>query len=300
VSRRQTIIKPPGADYQIRVVGDRPSPLRDFYHALLQLRWWATFATISLAFVAINVIFGAAFWLAGGVAHASRGSFGDAFFFSVQTMATVGYGTMYPESTGANLLVMAESICGVTLTALVTGLVFAKFSRSTARLRFTAEAVISPVNGVPSLMLRIGNQRGNRIVDAQIRAGLIRTERSSEGHTFYRMYDLKLQRERALTLARSFSVVHPIDRDSPLFGRTRETFAAEESELQVLMVGLDDVTMQTVHGSQQYLTHQVIWGARHCDVLSETPEGGLILDLNRFDDREPTPSTPDFPYSAIG
>jgi inward rectifier potassium channel len=295
VARRSLIPVPPGADYQIQVIGDRPTPLRDFYHALLHLPWWVTIATITVAFVVANVIFACGYWATGGIAHA--GSFLDDFFFSVQTMGTVGYGAMYPESRGANLVVLAEAVTGLTLTALVTGLVFAKFSRSTARLRFTSEAVISPVNGLPSLMLRVGNQRGNRIVDAQIRLVLVRTERTKEGSTFYRNYDLKLQRERTLTLARSFNVVHPIDRDSPLHGCTPASFIADECELQVLIVGLDDVTMQTVHGGRQYLTNQVVWGARHRDVLSETGAGLLTLDLTKFDEKEATPPTPDFPYS---
>jgi inward rectifier potassium channel len=296
VPRTSLIPVPPGADYVIRVVGDRPSPLRDFYHALLRRPWWVTIATITLTFVATNALFACAYRLTGGIAHAR--SYLDDFFFSVQTMGTVGYGAMYPESNAANLVVLAEAITGITLTALVTGLVFAKFSRSTARLRFTSEAVICPLNGVPSLMLRVGNQRGNRIVDAQIRVVMMRTERTREGSTFYRNHDLRLQRDRALTLARSFNVIHVIDRDSPLWECTPETFVAGECELQVLIVGLDDVTMQTVHGSRQYFTHQVIWGARHRDVLSEASDGALILDLTRFDEREPTPPTPEFPYSA--
>ena len=295
---RLAVPTPPGADYEIRLVGVRSSPLRDFYHALLHTPWWVTIFTISLVFVCVNALFALAYLVSGGIAHAAPGSFLDAFFFSVQTMGTVGYGAMYPESRAANFVVVVEAITGLTLTALVTGLVFAKFSRSTARLVFTSDAVISPFNGVPSLMFRVGNQRGNRIVDAQIRLVLVRTERTTEGRSFYRMYDLKLQRDRALTLSRSFNILHAIDRDSPLYGRTPELFAAEESELQVLLVGLDDITMQTVHGGRQYFTRQIIWGARHVDVLSEAPDGNIVFDMRRFDEREPTPPTADFPYSA--
>lgn len=289
---------PPGADYEIRIVGAQSSLLRDFYHALLQLPWWVTILCISTVFVVANALFALAYLASGGIAHAAPGSFADAFFFSVQTMGTIGYGNLYPDSRLANLLVVIESITGLTLIALATGLVFAKFSRSTARLLFTPEAVISPVNGTPTLMFRMGNQRGNQIVDAQIRVVLVRTEHRLEGGTFYRMFDLKLQRDRALSLSRSWSVLHPIDEESPLWGRTPASFKTEESELQVMVVGLDDVTMQTVHAGHRYFTHQVIWGARHVDILSEAPDGALELDLRRISDWEPTSATPAFPYSA--
>src|SRR6185436_19874242 len=202
---------PPGADYEVRIIGDRPRPLRDFYHGLLTLPWPATIAVIAVSFLLANALFAAAYVESGGIEHARAGSFIDAFYFSVQTMGTIGYGAMYPASTAANLLVVLESIVSLTLTALATGLVFAKFSRPTARVVFTRSAVISKVNGEPTLMFRLGNERGNRIVDAQIRAALTRTEQTAEGHLFYRTYDLVLVRARALSLQRSWSVMHVID-----------------------------------------------------------------------------------------
>jgi inward rectifier potassium channel len=297
VRPRAITIKPPNANYEIRVIGAAPRPLRDFYHALLQVSWTAAFGIIAGTFLATNALFACGYVLTGGIAHARPGSFLDAFFFSVQTLGTIGYGAFYPESTAAQTLVVSESIAGLILTALATGLVFAKFSRSTARVVFTREVVISPMNGVPTLMFRLGNERGNRIVDAQLRVVLVRTERTSEGATFYRMLDLKLARERSLSLSRSWSVLHPITEESPLFGVTPEQLVAQETELQVLMVGLDDTSMQPVHALHQYLTHNIVWGARHADVLSETPDGAMVLDLRRFHDLEPTPATEAFPHS---
>lgn len=289
-------IRDPGADYEIRIVGDRRQPLRDFYHALLERPWWVTIAAISGAFLTVNALFAVAYLLVGGVAHAIPASFRDAFFFSVQTMGTVGYGAMFPESTGANLVVTAEAITGLTLTALATGLVFAKFSRSTARLIFTENVVISPVNGVPALQFRLGNERGNSIVDAQIKVLLVRTEITAEGRTFYRMLDLTLTRQRALSLSRSWNVVHVIDRESPLYGETPASLAAKEIELQVQVIGLDDATMQMVHGGHRYFARNFLWGHRLADVLSETPDGHLLLDLRRFHDVEACEPTGDFPY----
>jgi inward rectifier potassium channel len=294
--RRPFSIKQPGADYEIRVVGARPAPLRDFYHALLRASWWATIAVISVAYLAANVLFALAYVTTDGLEHAAPGSFRDAFFFSVQTMGTIGYGAMFPRSLGANVVVVVESIVSLLLTALSTGLVFAKFSRSRGRFSFTRQAVISPVDGTPTLTVRVGNERGNQIVDAQIRITLVRTERTAEGRTFYRVLDLYPTRDRVPALSRSWSILHRIDPASPLHGETPASMVEKEMEMQVMVVGLDETTMQTVHASYRYAARDVVWGARHADVLSETPDGHMLLDLRKFHDIEPTEPTPDFPY----
>ena len=298
VSRRLKTLRivPPGATYGIRILGDEKAPLRDFYHALLRLPWWVTVAAISAVFLVVNAIFAVAYLLAGGIGHARPGSFADAFFFSVQTMGTIGYGNLYPESFAANVLVVAQSIASLTLTALATGLVFAKFSRSTARLVFTQHGVISPVDGVPTLMFRLGNQRGNQIVDTRIRVVMMRTDHLAEGGVFYRLIDLRLQRDHALTLQRSWSAMHTIDATSPLYGETPASCEAKEIELQVSVVGLDDITMQPVHAQHRYFTHQLLWGYRMADVLHEEPDGDLVMDLRKFQHIEPSRPTPDFPY----
>lgn len=296
MNNRPVTLRTPGADYEIVVVGDKRSPLRDFYHSLLQRPWRVTIATITAVFLAANALFALGYMATDGVGHAERGSFSDAFFFSVQTMGTIGYGAMFPQSPAANLLVVAESITSLLLTALSTGLVFAKFSRSTARIVFTREVVITPMNGVPTLMVRMGNQRGNQIVDAQIRLVVTRTERTTEDTKFYRMYDLKLARERALSLARSWLVMHPITPDSPLYGQTPQSCAAADMELMIMVVGMDDITMQPVHASHRYFARQVLWGARYVDILEERPDGNLVMDLNKFHDTLPATPTAEFPY----
>jgi len=298
MERKPVTVRDPGADYEIRIVGDRRTPLRDFYHALLELPWWATIATISGAFLAANAVFALAYLLVGGVEHAARGSFRDAFFFSVQTMGTIGYGAMFPGSTAANLVVVVESIVSLLLTAMSTGLVVAKVSRPTARVMFTRHAVISPFDGVPTLMFRLGNERGNQIVDAKIRVVVYRTERTSDGRTYYRPLELQLVRAQALSLSRSWNVLHPINETSPLRGETPASLAAKEIELHVMVIGFDDISMQTVHAAHRYFAKDLLWGARLADVLSETADGHLLLDLRRFHDVEPTAPTPGFPYPS--
>lgn len=286
---RQARIAPAGADYDIRVLGVQATPLRDFYHALVRLPWSVTFLVIALAYVGANALFACIYLVVGGLANARTGGFAEAFFFSVQTMGTIGYGAIYPETFAANCVVVAESIVGLIVTALATGLVFAKFSRPTARVVFMRKATISRVDRVPTLAFRLGNERGNRIVDAQIRAVMARTEHTAEGHSFYRHHDLKLGRDRIVSLARSFSVRHVIDEASPLHGLDAASFAALECELHVIVTGTDDTTMQPVHALHSYYARDILWNARPVDILSEDADGNMVLDLRRFHDTEPTP-----------
>jgi inward rectifier potassium channel len=278
------------------IIGHRPTPLRDFYHALLQMPWWGTLATISALYLMANAVFALGYLGTGGLAHAEPGSFVDAFFFSVQTMGTIGYGAIYPETRAANILVVTESLAGLLLTALATGLMFAKFSLSRARVVFSRTAVISPMDGIPTLMFRLGNERGNQIVNAQIQVALIRTERTAEGTPFYRSYDLKLVRERAFSLSRSWSAMHTIDRESPLFGQSPESIKSQEVELHVMVLGTDDTTMQSIHASHRYFAHTIQWGKRFVDILSETADGNMLLDLRQFHDTQATEPSASFPY----
>ena len=142
------------------------------------------------------------------------------------------------------------------------------------------------MNGVPTLMFRISNERGNRIVDAQIRAVASRTETTLEGTQMYRLLDLKLVRDRTLSLQRSFSVMHVIDATSPLYGQDATSLVEQDFDIYVMLVGLDDVTMQIVHASHQYYPPQILWNSRHVDILSEKPDGSLVLDLTKFHDVE--------------
>ena len=287
-------------DDGIVVVGTKRHPVRDAYHSLLRMRWAGVLLTIAMIFLATNAAFGVLFALVGGVAGAREGSLRDAFFFSVQTLGTVGYGTMYPTSTGANLLVTAESIVGVILTALATGIVFARFSQTTAMLVFTSKVCIAPMDGVPTLMLRVGNDRESTIVEASIRVVMIRTVTTKEGMVFYRMVDLPLQRDRSLALSRSWTVLHVIDEKSPLFGLTPEQCTEQEVEITASVTGTDDTSLQLVHARRRYEAKDLAWGARPADVLSDLPDGLIQLDVSKFDRIVPTQPTETFPYPKPG
>jgi inward rectifier potassium channel len=280
----------------VTVLGAPRASLRDFYHLFLRASWSAALGAIVLSYLALNALFAVAYAWVGGVTAARAHSFWDAFCFSVQTMGTIGYGAMYPTSVAANVVMIVESVTSLVVTAVATGLVFAKFSRSTARIVFSKNAVIGPMDGVPTLMVRVGNERGNSILEATVRVVLTRTEKLKEGSTFYRLVDLRLTRDRSPAMARSWTVLHPIDEQSPLFGATPESMKRDEIEITVNIVGTDDTSLQPVHARRQYLDGEILWGARHADVLSEDEAGNVVLDVRRFHDVVPTVPTPTFPY----
>jgi inward rectifier potassium channel len=278
------------------VIGAPRTTLRDFYHFFLRVGWTAALAVMVGFYLVLNALFALAYLFAGGVVNVRPGSFWDAFCFSVQTMGTIGYGSMYPTSAAANSIMIVESVSSLIVTAVATGLVFAKFSRSTARIAFSRYATIGPMDGVPTLMIRVGNERGNQILEATIRVAVIRTERLKEGTIFYRMYDLQLSRERSPAMARSWTVLHPIVGTSPLFGATPESLAKAETELVATLVGTDDTSLQPVHARKRYFDHEIVWGARHADILSEDDSGNLILDVRKFHDIVPTTPIDGFPH----
>jgi inward rectifier potassium channel len=283
---------------QVRVIGARRPPFRDLYHAFLRASWPLALGAIVAGYLGLNACFALAYRVVDGVHGARPGSFADAFYFSVQTMGTIGYGAMFPATPAANVLVVLESVCGLLVTAVATGLVFTKFSLTTSRIVFAQHAVIGPMDGVPTLMLRLGNERSNRIVEAVVRVAMTRTERTAEGMLFYRMYDLVLTRERSPALSRSWTAMHRIVPGSPLHGETPASIKAHEIELFVTVIGIDDTSLQSVHARHKYPDEAIVWGARHADVLSEDADGTLVLDLGKFDELTPTAPTPDFPYTA--
>lgn len=284
---------------EVEILGAESAPWSDLYHLFLRVPWPLALLSIVFVYLGLNVAFAVAYWLGGGITNAD-GSFVDAFYFSVQTMGTIGYGFMYPATPLANGLVVAESVAGLIITALATGLVFAKFSRSTARVGFSNFVTIGPMNGLPTVNFRVGNRRGNLIMEATVRVSMVRTERTAEGVLYYRMYDLKLVRERSQAFSRSWNILHAITADSPLFGYTPERMAKDEVELIVSMVGTDDTSLQPVHARQRYVDGQILWGARPADILSERPDGRIVMNLRKFHEVEKTEPVADFPYSWEG
>jgi inward rectifier potassium channel len=271
-------------DHLIRGVSTRVRD--DLYHHLVRASWPALIGLIAAAFTIANFVFAIGYYVDGGIENATSGSFADAFFFSVQTMATIGYGKLAPVTLFSNILVSIEAFTGLLSLALMTGLVFSKFSRPTARVRFSRCVVIGPRDGVNSLMVRMANMRANRIVEANIHVVFVRQETTVEGESIRRFYDLPVTRNRSAMFMLSWTAVHRIVEGSPLFGQTRDSLADFQPEIVVSITGLDETVSQMIHARHSYGLEEIIWGARFADVLTLHPDGSRSIDYTRFDDVE--------------
>jgi inward rectifier potassium channel len=287
----------PPEPFAVEVRGAKFSVAGDWYHLMLRAPWWVDVVAIAGAILFVNALFALAYLRTGGIVGARPDSFADLFFFSVQTMATIGYGSMYPSTMSAHLLTTSEALVGIFVIAVATGIVFSKFSALRARVQFATHAVIAPMNGVPTLMFRIGHERSSRVIDALLRVVVTRTEHTREGVLMYRMYDLKLERERAPALSRSWTVMHCITPDSLLHGATPASCAVDEMEFTLTLSGVDEASGQMLHAGRTYTDAQIRWGARYADMLSERPSG-FLLDMTKFDEIVPTQPTDAFPYPA--
>jgi inward rectifier potassium channel len=221
------------------------------------------------------------------IENAKPGSFLDPFFFSIQTIATIGYGQLVPRTVLANILVAIEAIFGLLGFGIVAGLAYAKFSRPTARVLFSRVAVITQRDGQLSLMFRMGNERGNRIVDAQVHLSMLRDETTLEGEPIRRVYDLDLVRDRNANFQNSWTAVHPITEKSPLHGATPEKLTSANPQIVVSLTGLDETFSQTVYARHTYTCDNILSGHRFVDVLSVTPDGIPQIDYTRFHDTVP-------------
>jgi inward rectifier potassium channel len=269
-----------------RIHGAPVGIFEDLYHFLVTTSWPALIGIIAAAFTLANLLFATGYYFDQGIENAHSGSFSDMFFFSVQTMATIGYGKMEPFTLFSNILVSIEALTGLLALALMTGLVFSKFSRPTARVRFTRYVVVGPRDGVNSLAIRMANQRANRIVEAEIHVVFARQEVTAEGDSIRRLYDLPVTRSRSAMFALSWTAVPRILEGTPLFGQTRESLANCAAEIIVSIIGLDETFSQTIHARHTYELDEIVWGARFADVLVLHPDGSRSVDYTRFDDVE--------------
>ena len=266
-------------------VGSARLSRRDVYHLMLTMPWRWFFGVQAVAYVVFNAIFALFYLLVpGSVANAKPGSFADAFFFSVQTMATIGFGVMAPATLYANIMVTIEALLGFASFAVAAGLIFARFSQPTARVLFSQVAVVTPFNGVPTLMFRCANERRNQIFEAQVHVDFARQEMSAEGMELRRSYELNLARDRNPQFSLSWTVMHPIDAQSPLYGIDPDLLAGQEASIVVTLTGTDETLSQTVFARTAYRADEILWGRKFVDILSETEDGDTLVDYRRFHD----------------
>jgi inward rectifier potassium channel len=257
----------------------------DFYHRAMKVRWPLFFAGSAGAFLAINCCFALAYTIGDSpIANARPGSFVDLFFFSVETLATVGFGDMHPQTTYAHLVATVEIFTGMSFLAVMTGLIFARFSRPRARLVFARYPVVNRHDGQSTLMIRVANARANMISDAAAQLWLVRTERTAEGATFRRFHRLALHRQENPMFILSWTLLHTIEPSSPVFGQSAEDLAACDAALVIVMSGLDENAVQELRARRQYDASLIRWGYRYADILAADSRGRVLIDYSRFHD----------------
>ncbi|MDD5585838.1 MAG: ion channel [Alphaproteobacteria bacterium] len=272
--------------------GLRPRHPRDWYHHMLALSWPKVIGVVALAYLLVNCLFALLYLVdPHGLQGARPGSFRDAFFFSVQTLSTVGYGVISPQSFYANAVATAESLVALICFGLISGLFFSRFSRPSARVMFSHFAVIAPYEGAPTLMFRAANRRGNQILQAQIHVSLSRNERTLEGESIRRVYDLRLLRSASSFFNLTWTVRHPIDELSPLMGESSQSLCDSETEIVVLLSGTDDVFGQTVHGRFAYNHEEILYKYRFVSMFDRDEHNRPVIDFTKFDAVEPVPET---------
>ena len=272
-----------GGSAQVRRIGLTPHLASDYFHRFMRAPWQVGVLIMAALAVIGNLAFAFGYWIAGDVIQNARpGSFLDALFFSLQTMSTVGYGYLHPIGLWANALASFEAFAGLTGFAVAAALLFAKFSRPTAKIIFSDRAVVHERDGQRSLVFRMANGRNNQILEASLHATIFQTAVTKEGEKLRRMLDLKLTRTRTPVFALTWTAVHPIDEDSPLYGRSIEELREFELEIIVAFTGLDDGYGQSIHARHSYVLDEIEWDRRLEDIIARSETGETILDFRKF------------------
>jgi inward rectifier potassium channel len=237
--------------------------------------------------VLINLLFAVLYWGGGkSIAELPPGSFPDAFFFSVETLATVGYGHMYPDSLYGHIIATLEIITGMFGMAVVTGLIFVRFSRPTARILFSKFIIIGPFDGVPNLMFRVANLRHHAMVEAEFRVMLVRSEATKEDPDVRRFYSLKLDFDRLIAFPAALTIRHRIDETSPLYGLTPEDLKKTDTRIFASVVCVDTVIPAPIQSAVDYPHNEILWNRRFVEIYSEQGHGRFAVDYGRIHDTE--------------
>jgi inward rectifier potassium channel len=255
---------------------------KDIYQFLVNLSWTQFFGLIVLSYIVFNALFGLVYFIAGtGNLKGITGStpleyYFNCFFFSVQTSTTIGYGGIIPEGLLANFIATFEAMAGVLAFALITGLLYGRFSHPFSRILYSRNAIVAPYKGINSVQFRIVNQRNNNLMDLEAKIMAVMVDKDFNR----KYYDMKLERYSVHFFALSWTVVHPIDNDSPIFNKSLKELKEKQFEIIILIKGYDDTFNQVVHSRYSYTFDEIIWGAKFMRSFNINPDGDIILRLD--------------------
>jgi inward rectifier potassium channel len=273
---------------EILTEGFRRVVFQDLFHFFMTITWPQLFATFAAFFLTFDALFGCAYYFVPGcIANLNPPGFAGAFFFSVETLATVGYGDMHPQTVYGHSVAMVEIFVGLMSLAVITGLMFARFSRPRARFLFSSSMVVRPVDAQRTLILRAANLRLNVIQDASAKLYMMRNEVTEEGFRIRRVVDLPLRRSTQPTFNLGWTIMHAIDESSPLFSETADSLRESDAAFVISMSGTDESTGQMLAARADYVHADVHWNSTFRDILVEDADGTLHIDYAKFDDVQP-------------
>ena len=270
-------------DREFAALGVTRPILGDLYHYFMTVSWPRLFATIAAFFLGFDLLFGWLYDLVPGcIANLSPPGFLGAFFFSVETLATVGYGDMHPTSVYGHTVATIEVFAALTTLTLITGIMFARFSRPRARFLFARNAVVRPIDGKPTLMFRAANARHNVIQEASAQLRLLRDEVTVEGFRIRRILDLPLVRAQHPVFALGWNIMHVIDPASPLWGVSADSLRRSRASFILSLSGIDETTGHLLIGRAQYPATAIHWNRAFLDILEEGEDGVMQVDYRKF------------------
>jgi inward rectifier potassium channel len=280
-------------DDRVVITHAMPTPFwQDLYHSALVVSWPMFFVSLAVLFLLLNTTFAGLYMLGRApIANQFPAGFGGAFFFSVETLATVGYGDMHPQTVYAHLIATLEIFVGMSGIALATGLIFARFSRPHAKIIFARYAIVRPHDGRMTLMVRSANARQNVIAEARARLRIMRQETSAEGLMLRKLYDLNLVRDQHPVFKLGWTLMHVVDENSPLFGETAESLKGSDTSLLLTLEGVDESTSQTMQARHMWSCEQIYWQYRFVDIMTER-DGVSHIDYSHFDEIVPLDAAP--------
>ena len=274
--------------YEFKKKGVSRFDMRDPYHLAVALTWPQFLATLLVIYLLVNIGFATLFWVVpGSVANARPASFADALFFSIETLATVGYGEMYPATFYGHAVAATETVCGLAFTAILTGLTFVRFSRPRAKLIFAAHPVVATHDGKPTLMVRVGNGRANVLLDASTKLNVLQTATTAEGKLFRRAEELRLERAHLPVFPLTWTLMHVLDERSPLHGYDAAQAIAARAQVFMTLEARDPTLATSVHEIRSYAPEDIRFGMRYVDAVAIEEDGTPVADLTKVGALEP-------------